>query len=132
MYINKVTLMGRLTKDPEVRKTQAEKSVVKFTVAVDREYSKDTEKKTDFIDCVAFSAAADFIGKYFAKGSRIIVDDAEIRTEMYEKDGQKRKSVEILAKHIKFGEAKKQDQSAGQDSQYDDMTEVSTSDELPF
>lgn len=132
MYINKVTLMGRLTKDPEVRKTQAEKSVVKFTVAVNREHNKDNEKKADFIDCVAFGITAEFVSKYFRKGSCIIVDDAEIRTEMYEKDGQKRKSVEIVAKHVKFGEAKKQDGNAGQDSQYDDMTEVSTSDELPF
>lgn len=131
MYINKVTLMGRLTKEPEVRKTQAEKSVVKITVAVNRDYGKDKEKKADFIDCVAFGIVADFIAKYFSKGSRIIVDEAEIRTEMYEKDGQKRKSVEIVAKHVKFGEAKKQDGNAEQDSQYEEMTAAS-SDELPF
>ena len=133
MNINKAMIMGRLTHDPELRKTQAEKSVVKFTVAVNREYNKDKEQKADFIDCVAFGITAEFVSKYFRKGSCIIVDDAEIRTEMYEKDGQKRKSVEVVAKHIKFGEAKKQDgntaQYAGQD---EDFTEVAESEELPF
>lgn len=136
MNINKVMIMGRLTHDPELRKTASEKSVVKFTVAVNREYSKDKEQKADFIDCVAFSSTADFIAKYFRKGSCIIVEDAEIRTETYEKDGQKRKSVEILAKRAKFGEAKKQDNgtvpfyAAGASAEFEEMTEAS--DELPF
>ena len=131
MNINKAMIMGRLTHDPELRKTQTEKSVVKFTVAVSREYNKDKEQKADFIDCVAFGSTADFVAKYFSKGSSIIIEDGAIQTDMYEKDGQKRKSVNIWAKGVKFGEAKKQGESSDQ-YQYDDMTEVSTSDELPF
>jgi single-strand DNA-binding protein len=137
MNINKVVIMGRLTHDPELRKTEAGKSIVHFSVAVNRDYRKDGDKKTDFIDCVAFAGTADFVAKYFRKGSSIIIEDGAIQTDMYEKDGQKRKSVNVWAKGVKFGEAKKQESGAapfysvGATSDFEEMTEEA-SDELPF
>jgi single-strand DNA-binding protein len=98
--INSSVIMGRICNDVEVRKTQSGVSVCRFTVAVDR-YSKDEEKKTDFIDVVAWRTTGEFVGKYFDKGSMIAIQGS-IQTGSYEKDGIKRKTFEIVADNVSF------------------------------
>jgi single-strand DNA-binding protein len=98
--INSSVIMGRICNDIEVRKTQSGVSVCRFTVAVDR-YSKDEEKKTDFIDVVAWRTTGEFVGKYFGKGSMIAIQGS-IQTGSYEKDGIKRKTFEIVADNVSF------------------------------
>ena len=101
--LNCAVIMGRLTADPELRQTPSGVSVTKFTVAVDRRFAnKDEEKQADFIDVVAWRQTADFVCKYFKKGSMIAVQGA-IQTRTYEdKDGNKRKAVEIVADNVSF------------------------------
>lgn len=101
--MNKVTLIGRLAADPELRQTGEGTNVTNFTLAVTRPYSgKESEAQTDWIDIVAWRHTAEFVCKYFQKGSPIIVDGT-IQTRMWEdKAGQKRKTVEILAESVEF------------------------------
>ena len=99
--MNKVIIIGRLTAEPELRQTGSGVPVTSFTVASDRTYSKGTERHTDWIDCVAWRNIAEFICKYFQKGSPIVVE-GRIETRNWEKDGQKHKVVEILADNIMF------------------------------
>ena len=97
--INNAVIMGRLVKDPEERKTPNGKSVCKFCVAVDSKFNKE---KTDFIDVVAFDKSAEFVSKYFRKGSMIAVQ-GRIATNLWEdKDGKKQKSTEISADYVSF------------------------------
>ena len=96
MNINKVILMGRLTADPELKKTGDGVSVIRFTVAVNRPKQKDKEQAADFISCVAFRQTAEFISKYFRKGSAIIVFGT-IRTGFYEKDGTRIYTTDVIA-----------------------------------
>ena len=112
MALNIVILMGRLVADPELRQTSNGISVCSFTVAVDRSRSKD-EKQTDFIDIVAWRQSAEFVSKYFSKGKMIIVEGS-IQTRTYEdKNGNKRKAVEVVADNMQFGESKKSSETAG-------------------
>ena len=108
MNINKVILMGRLTADPELKKTGDGFSVIRFTVAVNRPKQKDKEQAADFISCVAFRQTADFIAKYFRKGRAIIVFGT-IRTGFYEKDGQKVYTTDVIVDEVQFGENKQAD-----------------------
>lgn len=104
--INKVVLVGRLTSDPEVRQTQTGKSVVSFTVACNRPYQRNGERIADFINCVAWRQTAEFIGKYFRKGSAIGLDGS-IQTRRYQdKNGNNRTAVEVLAENVTFVESK--------------------------
>ncbi len=101
--INTVALMGRLTYDPELRSTPQGVSVIRFQIAVDRNYQKaGTERQADFIDCVAWRQTADFISRYFHKGSMIAVEGS-IQTQNYtDKNGNQRKSVEVVANNVSF------------------------------
>lgn len=103
--MNNVSLIGRLTKDPDLKTTQSGLSVCRFTVAVDRPYSK--EKQTDFINCIAWRQTADFICKYFTKGQRIALIGS-IQTGSYEKDGSKVYTTEVNVSSVEFCESKKQ------------------------
>ena len=108
--LNHITIMGRLVRDPELRKTGSGVSVASFTVAVDRDFAKDGEKKTDFIDCVAWRQAGEFIAKYFTKGRMIVVDGhLEIR-EWTDKEGNKRRNAEVIVANAYFGDSKRSDQ----------------------
>lgn len=99
MSLNSAIIMGRLTKDIEERRTNSGKAVCSFCVAVDRRFSKD---ETDFIDITAFDKTAEFVCKYFTKGSMIAIQ-GNIQTRMYEdKNGNKRKAVEIIAENVSF------------------------------
>lgn len=113
--LNHITIMGRLTRDPELRRTASGIAVASFTVAVDRDYGgKDGgEKETDFIDCVAWRQTGKSVSKYFTKG-RMIVVDGRLQVENWtDKDGNKRRSTKVVANSCYFGDSKR-DASAPQ------------------
>ena len=109
--LNRITIMGRLTRDPELRYTQNGTPVTGFTLAVDRDY-KDAagEKPTDFIDCVAWRQTAEFVSKYLTKGRMAVVDGRLQLRDWFDRDGNKRRSAEIVANSINFGDSKPQQQ----------------------
>lgn len=108
--MNKAFIMGRLTKDPEIRTTPTQVPVATFTLAVDRRFkSSNGEKQTDFIPVVAWRNTADFVGKYFKKGSKMIVIGS-IQTRTYDdKEGKKVYVTEIIADEVEFAESKRDD-----------------------
>jgi single-strand DNA-binding protein len=104
---NKVILMGRLTADPELKQVNGGTSVTSFTLAVDRKYTKTEEKQADFISVVAWRQTAEFICKYFSKGSAILVE-GELQTRSWtDQQGNKRYATEVVAHEVSFCEAKK-------------------------
>lgn len=110
--LNTITIMGRLTRDPELRYTQSQTPVASFTVACERDFAgQDQEKVTDFIDCVAWRQGGEFVSKYFHKGSMIIVDGRLQSRKWEDRDGNKRVSWEINAEHCYFGESKRSEDS---------------------
>ncbi len=110
--LNHIDLMGRLTRDPELRYTQSQTPVASFTVAVDRDYSgQGQEKQTDFIDCVAWRGTGEFVSKYFRKGSMIVVSGRLQLRDWQDRDGNKRRSAEVVADSVYFGESKREGQS---------------------
>lgn len=101
--INMVALMGRLTYEPELRQTSSGVSVLRFQVACDRSYQKSgAERQADFIDCVAWRQTAEFISRYFHKGSMIAVEGTLQTSNYTDKDGNNRKQVEVLANNVSF------------------------------
>lgn len=107
--LNHAVIMGRLTSDPELRTTPSGTSVTNFTVACNRDYGSNDEKRCNFIDVVAWRGTAEFVTKYFHKGSMIIVQ-GEIQTRNYEdKNGYSRKAVEIVSDTVYFGEPKRKE-----------------------
>ena len=112
--LNKAILMGRLSADPELRQTPNNKSVCSFTIAVNRGFAKQgEEQQTDWIDIVAWGKTAEFVSKYFTKGQLIAVA-GRIQTRSYEdKQGNKRKAVEVVAEEVHFAEPKKNGQNSG-------------------
>ena len=109
--LNHIVVMGRLTRDPELRHTQAGTAVASFTVAVDRDYkNKETDKReTDFIDCVAWRSTGEFVSKYFAKGRMAVVEGRLQLRDWQDKEGNKRRSAEILVSNVYFGDSKPKD-----------------------
>lgn len=110
--LNTITIMGRLTRDPELRHTQSDLAVASFTLAVDQDYAKG-EKKTDFIDCVAWRQTGEFVSKYFTKGSMAVVSGRLQIREWTDKEGNKRRSAEVVADRVYFGDIKKKEDSPG-------------------
>ena len=136
--LNTAIIMGRICNDLELRKTPSGVEVTKFTVAVDRAYTKGEEKKTDFINVTAWRGTASFINKYFEKGSMIAVQGA-IQTGTYEKDGVKRNTFEIVADNVSFcggkndGQGDNSSQNEPQAMRTDDFSYIaSADDDLPF
>ena len=135
--MNVVSLMGRITKDPDVRQS-GETSVTRFTVAVDRRFKREGEDSADFISCVAFGKTADFVGKYFTKGSRIALT-GRIQTGSYtNKDGNKVYTTDVIAESVEFCESKKGNSTpketkaeATQDDGFENVPDDIDSD-LPF
>ena len=115
--LNHITIMGRLTRDPELRRTQSGIAVAGFTVAVDRDFSgrDGGEKETDFIDCVAWRHTGEFVSKYFSKGSMIVVSGRLQIRSWTDKDGNKRRTAEVIADNVYFGESKR---NSGNESSY--------------
>lgn len=114
--LNQVVLMGRLTRDPELRRTPSDISVVRFSLAVDRDFSsRDSggEKQTDFIDIVAWRNTAEFVSKYFFKGQLAAVSGRLQIRDWTDKEGVKRRSAEVVADNVYFAEAKKSREDSG-------------------
>ncbi len=109
--LNHITIMGRLTRDPELRYTQSQTPVASFTLAVDRDYGgrDGGEKQTDFIDCVAWRQTAEFVNKYFAKGSMAVVSGRLQIRDWTDNNGGKRRNAEVVVDNIYFGESKRRD-----------------------
>ena len=120
--LNQITIMGRLTRDPELRRTASGIAVASFTLAVDRDFSpKEGEKETDFIDCVAWRNTGEFVSKHFAKG-RMAVVSGRLQIRGYtDKEGNKRRVAEVVAESVYFGDSKKEasgDNSASNNGGY--------------
>ena len=107
--LNHIVIMGRLTRDPELRRTGSGIAVASFTIAVDRDFSpKDGgEKETDFIDCVAWRQTGEFVSKYFTKGRMIVVSGRLQIRSWTDKEGNKRRTAEVVADNVYFGESKR-------------------------
>ena len=107
--LNHIVIMGRLTRDPELRRTGSGIAVASFTVAVDRDFGgrDGGEKETDFIDCVAWRQTGEFVSKYFTKGSMIVVSGRLQIRSWTDKDGNKRRTAEVVADNVYFGESKR-------------------------
>ncbi len=107
--LNHITIMGRLTRDPELRRTGSGIAVASFTVAVDRDFGgrDGGERETDFIDCVAWRQTGEFVSKYFTKGSMIVVSGRLQIRGWTDKDGNKRRTAEVVADNVYFGESKR-------------------------
>ena len=106
--LNKIFLMGRLTRDPELRRTGSGTAVTSFSLAVDRDFkSQSGEKETDFIDVVAWRNTAEFVSKYFTKGRMAIVEGRLQIRDWTDKDGGKRRSAEVVADNVYFGDTKR-------------------------
>ena len=106
--LNHIDIMGRLTRDPEMRRTGSGIACVSFTIAVDRDFGKNDngEKETDFIDCVAWRSTAEFVEKYFTKGRMAVVSGRLQIRSWTDKDGNKRRTAEIVADNVYFGDSK--------------------------
>ncbi len=113
--LNHITIMGRLTRDPELRTTQSGINVASFTVAVDRDFSgrDGGERQTDFIDCVAWRSTGEFVSKYFHKGSMIVVAGRLQSRKWQDRDGNNRTSWEIVTDNVYFGESRRDSESSG-------------------
>ena len=133
MSLNTVTIMGRLTRDPETRYTQTQTPVTSFSLAVDRDFDRE---KCDFINVTAWKKTAEFTGKYLFKGMLVVVT-GRLQTRQYtDKQGQNRTSVEVVADHIYFAESKqsgeKRTTEAPADVEAGDWEELDPEGELPF
>ena len=113
--LNHITIMGRLVRDPELRRTGSGIAVASFTVAVDRDFGgrDGGEKETDFIDCVAWRQTGEFVSKYFTKGRMIVVSGRLQIRSWNDKDGNKRRTAEVVADNCYFGDSKRDGESMG-------------------
>ena len=148
--LNKIILMGRLTRDPELRHTQSGVAVASFTLAVDRDFKdKSTgEKSTDFIDVVAWRQTGEFVSKYFTKGRMAVVEGRLQIRDWTDKEGNKRRTAEVVADNVYFGDSRRDGDNGyqggysrpaapapdyGTPSPADDQfSDLSDDDELPF
>ncbi len=111
--LNHIVIMGRLTRDPELRRTGTGVAVASFSVAVDRDFGgrDGGERETDFIDCVAWRQTGEFVSKYFTKGSMIVVSGRLQIRSWTDKEGNKRRTAEVVADNVYFGESKRNSDS---------------------
>ena len=147
--LNKAILVGRITADPELRHTPNNVAVTSFTVAVNRPYSRNAERQTDFIDIVAWRSTAEFVCRYFHKGNAIAIDGRIQVSNYTDKDGNKRRRFEVLADNVSFVEGKNasgaspaasgepvQSQAGApvsfESGNMDDFEEIVLGDDLPF
>ena len=134
--MNKLTIIGNLTRDPELRYTNSNVPVASFRIAVDRDFGRgeNGEKQTDFIDVVAWRQTGEFVSKYFTKGSMAVVSGRLQMRDWTDRDGNKRYSFDVLAENVEFCE-KKNSSADGNGSQSDDVdkiVELPSDDDLPF
>lgn len=136
--LNYIVLQGRFCKDPELRRTQSGTAVASFTLAVSRDFSdKDT---ADFIDVVAWKSTAEFVSKYFSKGRTAVVSGRLQMRDWTDKEGNKRRSAEVIAERVYFGDSKRETLLSNTDNSdvadtsygYADFEEIQNEDDLPF
>ena len=137
--LNRIILMGRLARDPELRHTQSGTAVATFTLAVDRDFKdKGTgERQTDWIDCAAWRQTGEFVSRYFAKGRMAVVEGRLQMREWTDKDGNKRRSAEVVADNVYFGDSKpvqatQPPSEPVQPPYYVELNNDTGKDELPF
>ena len=140
--LNKIVIMGRLTRDPELRHTQNGTAVASFSLAVDRDFKEqDGSRATDFIDCVAWRSGAEFVDKYFSKGRMAVVEGRLQIRDWTDKEGNKRRSAEVIVNSIYFGDSKndgdpspesRRPAGAPVDVSAFDFTDAGDDGELPF
>lgn len=140
--LNQVSIMGRLTRDPELRYTQAGTPVAAFTLAVERDFKDGNgDKQTDFIDCIAWRQTGEFVSKYFTKGQMAAVSGRLQIREWTDREGSKRRSSEVIADHVYFAESKRSreniqdDSTQGYDSDAQRLSDIppyENDGELPF
>ena len=132
--LNRIIVMGRMTRDPELRRTNSGTAVASFTVAVDRDFkSQSGEKETDFIDVVAWRNTAEFVSKYFSKGRMAVVEGRLQLRDWTDKEGNKRRTAEIVADSVYFGDSKKDNESApAQSEPQGGFSEVEDDGDIPF
>ena len=113
--LNKIFLMGRLTRDPELRRTQSGTAVASFSLAVDRDFKDKAtgEKATDFIDVVAWRQTAEFVNRYFTKGRMAVVEGRLQIRDWTDKDGGKRRTAEVVADNVYFGDSRRDGEGGG-------------------
>lgn len=132
--LNKINVMGRMTRDPELRRTKSGTAVTSFAIACDSDFKSDSgEREVDFFDCVAWRSTAEYVSKYFTKGRMAVVAGRLQTREWTDKNGNKRNATEIVAESVYFGDSKRegaaqQSYSAPQES----FAELTDEDELPF
>lgn len=115
--LNHITIMGRLTRDPELRRTGNGIAVASFTLAVDRDFSsKGNEKETDFIDCVAWRQTGEFVSKYFTKGRMAVVSGSLQIRKWTDKDGKERRNAEVIADSVYFADSKNAAENGNKDA----------------
>ena len=143
---NLVVLTGRLTSDPELKTTQTGVSVCSFSIAVERKYKQGEDRQADFINIVAWRGTAEFVSKYFTKGSMIGIEGAIQSRKYQDKDGNTRTAFEVVANNVQFIEAKKPQGNGESNSlptpendpppqfaeHLEEFSEVATDDDLPF
>ena len=139
MSLNRICLMGRLTRDPELRRTGNGTAVTSFTIAVDRDFkSQDGEKETDFIDIVAWRTTAEFVSKYFSKGRMAVVTGRLQLRDWPDKEGNKRRTAEVVADNVYFGDSKRQEGNDSSQTEnaaegtYGGFAEAEDDGDLPF
>lgn len=139
--LNNVNIMGHIVRDPELRRTASGIAVTSFTIACDRDFkSKDGEKETDFVDVVAYRNTAEFVEKYFSKGRMIVVSGRLQIRNWTDKEGNKRRTAEVIADNVYFGDSKNSGNADNAGSTYsapvpeNDFTpmECEDDDKLPF
>lgn len=136
--LNHIDFMGRLTRDPELRRTQSGKAVTSFTLACDRDFKSDDGPTVDFVDIVTWGATAEFVDKYFAKGRMAVVSGRLQVRGWTDKEGNKRRTAEIVADRVYFGDSKRDDggnQSDANDTGLqtpDEFAQLYDDNELPW
>lgn len=137
MSLNHIVIMGRLTRDPELRYTKDNTAITSFTLAVDRDFKgKGGEKETDFIDCVAWRQMAEFVCKYFIKGRMAVVDGRLQLRDWTDRDGGKHRAAEVLVGRAYFADSKRQETTSYEApptvAQNGGFTELDEDGEIPF
>lgn len=131
--LNRIIIQGRLTKDPELRRTQSGTAVASATVAVDRDFkNQDGSRETDFISVVAWKGTGELLAKYFTKGRMIVVEGRLQLRDWTDNDGNKRRTAEIVADSVYFGDSKRDGGDAVQSEPQGGFSEVEDAGDLPF
>lgn len=130
--LNRIIVMGRMTRDPELRRTNSGTAVASFSLAVDRDFkSQSGEKETDFIDIVAWRNTAEFVSKYFSKGRMAVVEGRLQLRDWTDKEGNKRRTAEIVADSVYFGDSKRDGGDTVQSEPQGDFSEIEDDGDLP-